>query len=272
MVETRITTLEDPRLEPYKALSNPPALRARGLFVAEGRLVVRRLVDGSPYPVHSLLLTPAARDGLADLLPSLPASAPVHLVGPSLMKAVAGFHVHRGCLGLAHRPDARGLASLNLPACRRLLVLEGVNNPDNVGGLFRNAAAFGVDAVVLGPRCGDPLYRKAIRTSMGGSLVVPFVDAGEWPGALGHLAAAGINLVALTPDAAAPELPEVWAGDAPLALLLGAEGEGLSSAARSLAPAQARIAMVAGVDSLNVSTAAAIALYHFTTRARVKPR
>ncbi len=272
MVETRVTSLEDPRLEPYRALGDPPALRARGLFVAEGRLVVRRLVDDSPYSVHSLLLTQAAHDGLADLLPRIPASAAVHLVDQSLMNEVAGFHIHRGCLALAHRPGPRELTSLHLPGCRRLLVLEGVNNPDNVGGLFRNAAAFGVDAVVLGPRCGDPLYRKAIRTSMGGSLVVPFVDAGEWPGALDHLVAAGMHLVALTPDAAAPELTELDAGGAALALLLGSEGEGLSAAARALAPVRARIAMAAGVDSLNVSTAAAIALYHFTTRSRVKPR
>lgn len=270
-IETDVAALDDPRIAPYRALSDPPALRASGLFVVEGRLVVRSLVHHSPFRPHSLLLTPSARAGLADVLPCLPATTPVYVVEQALMNDVAGFQIHRGCLALAHRPERRDLASLDLTACRRLLVLEGVNNPDNVGGLFRNAAAFGVHAVVLGPRCGDPLYRKAIRTSMGASLIVPFVEAGEWPTALDQIASAGTRVIALTPDGDAPELAALVDTGVPVALLLGAEGEGLSAAALAAARERTRIPMAAQVDSLNVATAAAIALYHFGARTAGEP-
>lgn len=267
-----MSSLEDPRLSPYRALADPPALRAQGLFVAEGRLVVRRLVDESPYRLQSLLLTSAARDGLADLLPRLAADTPVHIVDQAVMNDVAGFHIHRGCLGLAERPAEGDLASLDLAACRRLLILEGVNNPDNVGGLFRNAGAFGVDTVVLGPHCGDPLYRKAIRTSMGGTLVVPFVHAGAWPAALERIRTAGLRVIALTPDESAPDLAALGGDDAAVALVVGAEGEGLSLGALSVVRERARIPVAARIDSLNVATAAAIALYHFASRSTARPR
>jgi len=267
-----LTDPDDPRLAPYRALTDPAALRARGLFVAEGRMVVRRLVDASPFRVHSLLLTTAARESLTDLLPRLPDDAPVHVIAQEAMNEVAGFNIHRGCLALAYRAAPADLDTIHLAACRRVLVLEGVNNPDNIGGLFRNAAAFGVDAVVLGPHCGDPLYRKAIRTSMGGALAVPFVDAGAWPDALGRLAAAGVRVVALTPGAGAPALDDLAPADGSLALLVGAEGEGLTAAALAAAPEHARIPMAARLGSVNVATAAAIALYHFADRTATKPR
>ncbi|MDP1569661.1 MAG: RNA methyltransferase [Vicinamibacterales bacterium] len=263
---------DDPRLAPYRALTDPAALRAQGLFVAEGRMVVRRLVDASPFRVHSLLVTTAAREALTDLLPRLPDEAPVLVIAQEAMNEVAGFNIHRGCLALAYRTALAGLDTINLAACRRLLVLEGVNNPDNVGGLFRNAAAFGVDAVVLGPNCGDPLYRKAIRTSMGGALEVPFVDAGAWPDALDRLAAAGVRVIALTPGAGVPALDELPAAHGPLALLVGAEGEGLTAAALAAARERARIPMAARLGSVNVATAAAIGLYHFADRTAAKPR
>ena len=271
-IETDVTSLDDPRIAPYRTLSDPPVLRASGLFVAEGRLVVRSLVDQSPFRPHSLLLTPSAREGLADLLPRLPPRTPVYVVEQALMNDVAGFQIHRGCLALAYRPETRELASIELAACRRLLVLEGVSNPDNVGGLFRNAAAFGVDLIVLGPRCGDPLYRKAIRTSMGAALIVPFVEAGYWPEALARIASAGTRVIALTPQADAPELGNLVDTGAPVALLLGAEGEGLSTAALAAARERARIPMVTHIDSLNVATAAAIALYHFAARSAANRR
>jgi tRNA G18 (ribose-2'-O)-methylase SpoU len=271
-LEIPVDSLDDPRLAPYRALADPPALRAQGLFVAEGRLVVRCLVDEAPLPVHSLLLTSAAHDGLADVVPRLAPGTPVYLVEQGLMNTVAGFPIHRGCLALARRPAPRDLASLDLPACRRLLILEGVNNPDNIGGLFRNAAAFGVDAVVLGPRCGDPLYRKAVRTSMGASMLIPFVEAGQWPEALERIASDGVRVIALTPEAAAPELETLRDTGDPVALLLGTEGDGLTPAARAAAREHARIPMTARVDSLNVATAAAIALYHFAVRSAGKAR
>jgi tRNA G18 (ribose-2'-O)-methylase SpoU len=261
--DLRLTSLDDPRLAPYRLLGTPAVLAARGLFVAEGRRVVQRLVDETDFRLHSLLLTPAALRGLSDLLPRLPEGTPVLVVDRALMDETAGFNIHRGCLGLAHRPAPRTLDTLDLGACRRLLVLEGVTNPDNIGGLFRNAAAFGVDAVVLGPDCGDPLYRKAIRTSMAGSLLVPFVDAGPWPAALARLSAHGFRVVALTPDPAAPALADLPPSTAPIAVLVGAEGDGLSAAALASATQFARVPMTARIDSLNVATAAAIALHHF---------
>lgn len=268
-MERRLTPgLDDARLLPYRLLGTPDALTAHGLFVAEGRMVVRRLVDDGRWRLHSLLLTPTAAAGLDDVLPRVPAEVPVFVVDQAAMNAVAGFNIHRGCLGLVHRPPPAVLDPDDLGPWTRLLILERVTNPDNIGGLFRNAAAFGVDAVVLGPRCGDPLYRKAVRTSMGASLLVPFVEAGAWPEALTRLAAAGVRVVALTPSPAAPPLAGVHAGRGPVAILVGDEGEGLSAGAIAAATGLARVPMAGRVDSLNVATAAAIALYHIAIGAQ----
>lgn len=264
-MDRRLTTgaaLDDPRLAPYRQLGAPETLTAQGLFVVEGRMVVRRLVDDGHWRLQSLLVTPAAAAGLADVLPRVPADVPVFVVDQAAMNAIAGFQIHRGCLGLAYRPPRRVLSAEDVGTWRRLLVLERVTNPDNVGGLFRNAAAFGVDAVVLGPRCGDPLYRKAVRTSMGASLIVPFVDAGPWPIALTRLVTAGVRVLALTPASDATPLAGLAPRDGPVAVLVGDEGEGLSSEALAAATDRVRVPMTARIDSLNVATAAAIALYH----------
>ena len=191
-------------------------------------------------------------------------SAPVYVVEQPLMNQLAGFNMHRGCVALAHRPGRQTLAACNLASLARVLVLEGVNNPDNVGGLFRSAAAFGVDAVVLGPSCGDPLYRKAIRTSMAATLQVPFVDAGAWPGALHELRRHGLGVLALTPAADARPLDTIRREDiARCALIVGNEGEGLSAGAIDAANDAVRIDMRGGVDSLNVVVAASIAMHEF---------
>ena len=179
-----IQALEDARVADYHHLLEPARLVERGLFVAEGRLVVRQLLELRQWTVHSILLTPAAVDNLTDVLPLT--HAPVYVAEQPVMDAIAGFNIHRGCLALAHRPVAATLDRIATGPLARVLVLEGVNNPDNIGGLFRTAAAFGVDMVVLGPSCGDPLYRKAIRTSMAATLVVPFVTAPQWPGEIGR--------------------------------------------------------------------------------------
>jgi tRNA G18 (ribose-2'-O)-methylase SpoU len=247
----------------------------RDLFIAEGRLVVRRLLELRQWVVESILLTPAAHENLRDVIHL--ATAPVYLVDQALMNAIAGFNIHRGCLALAHRqkleatpgsveatPAAVGATpSLGLPIgpLSRVLLLEGVNNPDNVGGLFRTAAAFGVELVVLGPSCGDPLYRKAIRTSMAATLVVPFINAPEWPGAITDLRTDGFTVAALTPRHDALLLRDLPA-DAKLALVVGAEGDGLTEAAMAAATVRVCIPMTQAVDSLNVTTAASIAMYH----------
>src|SRR5690242_7562682 len=198
-------------------------------------------------------------DNLADAL--LDVTAPIYLVDQNVMNGIAGFNIHRGCLAIVKRPQAPTLDRIAAGPLSRVLVLEGVNNPDNVGGLFRSAAAFGIELVVLGPNSGDPLYRKAIRTSMGATLAVPFAQTAQWPGALRDLRADGFTLVALTPSLKAAPLEEVWP-HAKLALMVGSEGEGLTEEAMRAATVRARIPMAGDVDSLNVTTAASIAMYH----------
>jgi tRNA G18 (ribose-2'-O)-methylase SpoU len=260
-----VTTLDDPRVQDYRHVADPEHFLAEGLFLAEGRLVVRRLLDLRQWSLVSILLTPAAVDNLADVL--MLADAPIYVVHQALMNDLAGFNIHRGCLALARRPLPQSLDRIAAGPLSRILVMEGVSNPDNVGGLFRTAAAFGADLVVLGPSCGDPLYRKAIRTSMGATLVVPFVTAPQslsaspWPGAIADLRADGFTVVALTPNPSAVPLADV-PHHAKLALVVGAEGDGLSQPALSAATLRVRIPMTTAIDSLNVTTAASIAMYH----------
>jgi tRNA G18 (ribose-2'-O)-methylase SpoU len=253
----RIESHEDPRLLVYRTLTDPAAMQRAGLFVAEGRFVVERLLALPRYAVHSILVTPTAFRTLRG-----ERAAPVYVVDQALMNDVVGFNIHRGCLALARRPAVPALADLDLGSLRRVVVLEGVNNPDNVGGIFRSAAAFGVDAIVLGPACGDPLYRKAIRTSMAATLQVPFVDAGAWPRALELLRESGLRALALTTDPKARSLGSLNRGNLPrVALVVGNEGHGLTSAALTACDDRVRIDMTGGVDSLNVTVAASIAMH-----------
>jgi len=263
IIPLAIATLDDPRLADYRHVASPQHLQAAGLFVAEGRLVVRRLMALPRWETQSVLVTQPALDSLQDALGAAASQAPVYVVSQTLMNDVAGFNIHRGCLALARRPAAAGVDDGALAQAARVLVLEGVNNPDNVGGLFRSAAAFGADLVLLGPSCGDPLYRKAVRTSMGATLVVPFAEAGPWPDVVARMRATGFHVLALTPDASAVALADARPAGARVAVLLGAEGEGLTAAAMAAATARVRIPMAAGsVDSLNVATAGSIAMYH----------
>lgn len=255
----QVEGLDDPRIAPYADVGHPDRLRAAGLFVAEGRLVVRRLIDGGRFDVESVLVTPAALRDMADVL--APATWPVFVSPVPVLQQLTGFNFHRGCLALARRGATWTLDALT--RARRLLALEGIANPDNVGGLFRIAAAFDVDGAVLSPACGDPLYRKAIRTSMGAALRVPFATAGHWPDDLQRLRASGMRIVALTPDTRATPLREFAATVEPgsrLVLIVGAEGTGLTPAALRAADRHVRIPMAADVDSLNVVVAAGIAL------------
>ena len=256
---TRIQSLDDPRVEGYRHVADQKWLIDHALFVAEGRLVVRRLLDLRQWPVESILVTPAAALNLADVIDS--GTAPVYIVEQALMNDIAGFNIHRGCLALGRRPETPTLDRITAGPLGRVLVLEGVNNPDNVGGLFRSAAAFGVELVVLGPGCGDPLYRKAIRTSMAASLIVPFVRAPQWPGAIRDLRNDGFTVIALTPNRAVAPIEEIFP-HSKLALLVGAEGSGLTDEAMRTATLRIRIPTTADIDSLNVTTAASIAMYH----------
>lgn len=259
--------LTDPRLDAYRDAAAPDALAARGLFVAEGRLVVQRLVEAPAQRLQSLLLTETAASAMAATLAALDAATPVYVVPQAVMNDVVGFNIHRGCLGLAHRPSARTEHDLPLATARTVVVAEGVNNPDNVGGLFRNAAALGASAVLLGPDCGDPLYRKSIRTSMGAVLGLPWATASAWPAAIDAVRASGLTVVACTPDPRVPSLYEVTLPRR-AAVLVGAEGDGLTPAARARADLAVRIPMHGTMDSLNVATAAAVVLSALAAAAR----
>lgn len=256
----RISDLNDPLIADYRNVPDAELLSSRGLFVAEGRLVVSRLLT-SRFRTRSVLLTETVLRALGGSVTSHP-ELPVFVVTQDAMNAITGFNIHRGCLALGERPAPVAWPEVSRNG-RTVIVLEAVANADNVGGIFRNAAALGTGAVLLGPSCADPLYRKAIRTSMGAALSVPFAALTDWPADLGRLRASGFRLLALTPRADAEPLDACavrFARDR-VALLVGHEGEGLSEAAIEAADLKVRIPMAKGVDSVNVATAAAIALY-----------
>lgn len=183
--------------------------------------------------------------------------APVYVGSPELLQAITGFHVHRGALACFARRPLRSAADV-VAGARRVALLEDVNTHTNVGAIFRAAAALGVEAVLLSPRSADPLYRRSVRVSMGAVFAVPYARAEPWPGTLEALRDSGFRLLALSPEGALDVGVVDNAGR--LALLLGAEGPGLSATALALAEA-VRIPMAAGVDSLNVAAAAAVAFY-----------
>ena len=254
--------IDDPRLALYRGIGDAELMREHGLFVAEGRLVVRRVLEDRRFRVRSCLLNEAARAALGDALAHLTPDVPVFVRDTSHFEGLTGFHIHRGCLALVERPAPLALADA-VAGARTVVVLEGVTDADNVGSIFRNAAALGGDAVVLSPACCDPLYRKAIRTSMGAVLHVPFARAAEWPQALDALRQDGFVLAALTPDASAEALDAFVARtrQARVAWLAGTEGAGLTREAEARADVRVRVPMRPGVDSLNVATAVGIGLY-----------
>jgi tRNA G18 (ribose-2'-O)-methylase SpoU len=259
----------DPRLDDYRDLTTadrrPDRPGGRGLVIAEGVVVVRRLID-SPYPVRSVLGVPRRLAELAADLADL--DVPAYAVDADTMATAVGFHLNRGVLAVADRarpPEVRALAA----AAQVLAVAEGVNDHENLGSLFRNAAALGVDGVLLGPRCADPLYRRSVRVSMGHVLRVPFAElSGGWPNSLDVLRAAGLRVAALTPAPDALPLAAAGLAGVRTALLLGAEGPGLTPEALAAADLRVRIPMATGVDSLNVATAAAVAFHEVTRSVR----
>lgn len=243
---------DDPRLADYGRLKERHLNAEGGRFVAESERVVRRLVE-SPLTVCSVLLTPAR---LATLGDALGGPFPVFVAAQPVLDAIAGFHVHRGCLAIGERPSPAPLPR----GARALVVLEDLTDVDNLGALARHAAAFGVDALVLSPRCADPFYRKAIRVSLGAVFTLPVMRAQAWPDDLAALRADGVEIVGAVVEPGATPLARFRA-PARFALLLGAEGPGLSSSARASCDHVVTIPMSAGADSLNVATAGAIFLY-----------
>lgn len=254
----RIDSSDDARLAEFRNVPDPELLRRLGLFVAEGRLVVMRLLS-SGLETRALLVTDAAFAALQSLL--VDRTFPVYVVPQSVMNGVTGFNFHRGCLAIGVRPPARDWRDV-MDRARRLVVLERIGNVDNVGSIFRSAAAFGVGGVLLQADCADPLYRKAIRTSMAASLTMPYATA-PWPDTLWELRDRGWATIAMTPAADAAALRDV-ADDLvsrPVAIVFGHEGDGLSADALQACTHRAQIPTTNAVDSLNVATAAAIALY-----------
>ncbi len=252
----------DARLDDFRDLTTadrrPDRPGGRGLVIAEGTVVVRRLL-ASPYPVRALLGVRRRVEELASALTDV--DVPAYVTSPETMAEVVGFHLNRGVLAVADRA-ARPTVERLAAHARVLAVLEGVGDHENLGALFRNAAALGVDGVVLGPGCSDPLYRRSVRVSMGHVLRVPFTTVDSWPGALDTLRAHGFRVAALTPRAGAVSLRELGdSGAGRIALLLGSEGHGLSEPAIEAADVAVRIPMAGAVDSLNVATAAAVAFY-----------
>jgi tRNA G18 (ribose-2'-O)-methylase SpoU len=254
----------DPRLDDFRDLTTadrrPDRPGGRGLVIAEGVVVVARMLR-SPYPVRALLGVRRRVEALADDLAAYSRTdLPCYVTSADVMAEVVGFHLNRGVLAVAGRAPVPDLAGLTRSASL-LCVLEGVGDHENLGSIFRNAAGLGVDGVLLGPGCSDPLYRRSVRVSMGHVLRVPFGTLDDWPAGLHRLRAEGFRVLALTPDATAVPLHEAARPGQRTAVLLGSEGPGLTPEALAAADERVRIPMAGDVDSLNVATAAAIALY-----------
>jgi tRNA G18 (ribose-2'-O)-methylase SpoU len=256
----------DPRIAAYLAVRERDLVGRGAGFIAEGEVVLRVLLGtGARAKASSLLIAENRLARLAQMLDRITAEVPVYAASQAVMDAVVGFHIHRGILAHGVRPPDPGAAALQgaLPSRALALALVGVANHDNMGGLFRNAAAFGANAVLLDATCCDPLYRKAIRVSVGATLRVPFARLSPDEDMVTVLEQAGFTPLALTPDG--PERLTALARPDRAALLLGAEGPGLPASIMARARRVA-IPMAAGWDSLNVAAASAIALHELTRR------
>ncbi|HET6698737.1 MAG TPA: RNA methyltransferase [Nocardioidaceae bacterium] len=254
----------DARLADYRDLRDVQLRRhleaEHGLFLAEGEKVVRRSVEAG-YAARSFLMAPRWLDGLQDVLDRT--DAPCYVVSEELAEEVTGFHVHRGALASLHRRPLPDVAEV-LTGARTVVVLEDIVDHTNVGAVLRSCAALGVDAVLLSPRCADPLYRRAVKVAMGAVFTVPWTRVNDWASALPALSERGFTTVALTLAPDAEPLEQAVRGLDRVALVLGSEGHGLSSRWQHAADRRAVIPMRPGVDSLNVAAAAAVACYVVT--------
>ena len=260
-VETiRIDDPEDPRVAPYASIRERDLVGRQGRFIAEGKVVLDVLFSAGRFEAESVLVLENRLAGLGDTLARAPVGMPVYVASAAVMDAIAGFHIHRGILALGRKraPESVDELVAGLPHKALVVVLVGISNHDNVGSIFRNAAAFGADAVLLDATCCDPLYRKAIRVSVGAALKVPFAFGSDIGAIDKLLADSRFDRFALSPRGRI----EIGDVERPLraALYLGTEGEGLpASLLDSLAGV--RIAMAPGFDSLNVAAASAVALH-----------
>jgi tRNA G18 (ribose-2'-O)-methylase SpoU len=263
---TEVDDAEDPRLADYRDLRDVELRKhleaEHGLFLAEGEKVVRRAVEAGFTP-RSFLMAPRWLDGLRDVLAT--SDAPCYVVSEDLAERVTGFHVHRGALASLER---RPLPSLDevLERARTVLVLEDIVDHTNVGAILRSGAALGVDAVLLSPRCADPLYRRAVKVAMGAVFSLPWTRVEDWYDALPSLSSRGFTTVAMTLAEDAVPLDAAVAGLDRVALVLGGEGHGLSPRWQASADRRAVIPMREGIDSLNVAAAAAVACYALQRR------
>ena len=257
----RIDDPADPRIAAYRVIRERDLVGREGLFIAEGEVVVRVLLGGTLHAPLSLLVAEKRLAGLGRLTTDLPTDVPVYAASQEVMDGIAGFPMHRGILALGRRaPEISAEALLTGMARRALVVvLFGIANHDNMGGIFRNAAAFGADAVILDSDCCDPLYRKAIRVSVGAALTVPFARMERGDNGLAALARHGFDALALSPAGASP-LAELSPADR-TAVLFGSEGPGLPDDVLARVRT-VRIPMAGRLDSLNVATASGIVLHH----------
>jgi tRNA G18 (ribose-2'-O)-methylase SpoU len=264
----RIESLDDPRVADYRDVREPELRTSSGLFIVEGRLPVEHLIQASRFAPRSLFVNAKTLEALRPVLETISDRVPVYVAEQAVLDGVVGFPIHRGCLATGERQPEPPLESLicEAGAPSLLLGLEQIANPDNMGGLFRNAQAFGADGAILSPSCCDPLYRKSIRVSVGATLTLPFTRTQQWPEVLGRLHAAGYVIAALHPGPEAMPIAEASKREVAsdrVVLLIGTEGPGLSAAALEAADLRVRIPMAEGVDSLNAATATGIALHRF---------
>ena len=258
----------DPRLADYTHLTDV-ALRSRrepaqGLYLAESSEVIRRAVEAG-HTAQSMLMAEKWLPSMADVIEALgggeDGSLPVYVADADVLRSITGFHLHRGALAAMHRPAPLPVADV-IAGARRVVVLEDMVDHTNVGAIFRSVAALGADAVLVSPRCADPLYRRSVRVSMGTVFQVPWTRLEEWPGGLDALRSEGFVVAALALADDAVSLDDFIVDPPPkVALVLGAEGDGLTRAALQSADVVVRVPMSGGVDSLNVAAASAVALW-----------
>lgn len=263
------TVIDDPadeRLADYRDLTDV-ALRSRaeperGLFMAESVEVIRRAVDAGIRP-RSMLMAQRWLEPMADVIDRAARMGefPIFVAQEDVLRGIVGFRLHRGAIAAMHRPVLPSVAEV-IASARRVVVLEAVVDHTNVGAVFRSVAGLGADAVLVSPQCADPLYRRSVRVSMGTVFQVPWTRIEPWPAALADLRAAGFTIAALALDPRAETL-DAFSADPParIALLLGAEGDGLTRRAIQSADRVVRVPMSGGVDSLNVAAASAVALW-----------